>query len=168
MMIPLRVGRRAARLHLLPLLLVVTALAAPPLDAAVDPYRFDTPEQEATYKQLIEELRCLVCQNQNLADSNAELALDLRRQVKEMVTAGNDRDQVVDFMVDRYGDFVLYRPPMKATTLLLWFGPVLLFVIAAVTLTTIIRRRARDGEREQHLSAEEIERAERLLQDKDS
>ena len=75
---------------------------------------------------LAEELRCLVCQNQTIADSNAELALDLRRQIREQIAAGKTDDEIVDYMVARYGDFVLYQPPVKATTLLLWAGPALL------------------------------------------
>ncbi|GAB6041173.1 cytochrome c-type biogenesis protein [Endothiovibrio diazotrophicus] len=136
--------------------------------AAVDPYSFATPEQEAEYQGLIEELRCLVCQNQNLADSNAELAVDLRRQVKEMVATGSSRQQVVDYMVDRYGDFVLYRPPVKSTTWLLWFGPLILLFVAGLTLAVIIRRRATGEEGPPGLSDEERARAEKLLQDNDS
>lgn len=94
------------------------------------PYTFDDPAKQQTYEQLINELRCLVCQNQTLADSHADLAQDLRREVYTMVTAGKNRAEVIDYLVKRYGDFVLYRPPMKDTTWLLWAGPVLLLAVA--------------------------------------
>jgi cytochrome c-type biogenesis protein CcmH len=101
----------------------------------------DNPQVEARLKTLAVELRCLVCQNQTLADSNAPLAEDLRREVREMITKGmSDRD-IIDFLVQRYGDFVLYRPPWKATTTLLWLGPFLLLIAGATTLVFALRRR---------------------------
>jgi cytochrome c-type biogenesis protein CcmH len=111
--------------------------------------------------QLANELRCLVCQNQSIAESNAELAVDLRRQIREQIAAGRSDDEIVDFMVTRYGDFVLYRPPFKAATLLLWLGPALLVLAGFGTLARALRAR-----RQVHappLTAEERERAERLL-----
>ena len=92
-------------------------------------------------RQLEEKLRCLVCQNQSLADSNAELAGDLRTQVREQIAAGRSDDQIVEFLVQRYGDFVLYEPPFKATTALLWIGPFALLVTASALLIVILRRR---------------------------
>lgn len=97
--------------------------------AGIDAYEFDTIEKEDTYKVLIQELRCLVCQNNNLADSNADLAKDLRVETYDLVAQGKSRDEVVDYMVARYGDFVVYNPPVKASTYLLWFGPFLLLVL---------------------------------------
>jgi cytochrome c-type biogenesis protein CcmH len=97
-------------------------------------------------RNLEEKLRCLVCQNQTLADSNAELAADLRKQVRDQVAAGKSDDQIVDYLVQRYGDFVLYEPPFKATTVLLWVGPFVLLAIAALGLITILRRRRRAPE----------------------
>jgi cytochrome c-type biogenesis protein CcmH len=91
---------------------------------------------EANFIKLTNELRCLVCQNQSLADSNAELAKDLRRQTYEMLTQGKTPDQVVQYMVDRYGDFVLYRPRLKTSTLLLWLGP---FVLLLLVLGLVVR-----------------------------
>jgi len=102
--------------------------------AAIEAHQFDSPEQEATYKVLTEELRCLVCQNNNLADSNADLAKDLRLETYELVQKGKTRDEVVDYMVARYGDFVIYRPPVKASTFLLWFGPFILLLIILIML----------------------------------
>ena len=92
---------------------------------------------------LAAELRCLVCQNQTIADSHAELAVDLRNQVREMLRQGATRQQVVDYMTARYGDFVLYRPPVKSTTALLWYGPAVLLVAAVAGLILILRRRSR-------------------------
>ena len=102
--------------------------------ASVDIHRFGTPEQEQRYQTLINELRCLVCQNQNLADSDAELAKDLRQKVYNMIIAEKSYQDVVDFMVARYGDFILYRPPFKRHTLLLWLGPFLFLIIGLMTL----------------------------------
>ncbi len=111
-------------------------LFAMPLQAVIESYEFETAQMEADYNVLINELRCLVCQNQNLAGSNADLAKDLRRQTYEMLNQGNTPDQVVQYMLDRYGDFVLYRPRLKQDTLLLWFGP---FVLLVVVLWLVIR-----------------------------
>ena len=104
-------------------------------------YDFESPEQEARYIQLISELRCLVCQNQTLVDSNAELAGDLRDEVWEMMRSGQDDRQIVDFLVARYGDFVLYRPPLKRSTYLLWFGPFVFLAVAALLALLFVRRR---------------------------
>lgn len=113
---------------------------------SIDTYTFKTPEQEALYKKLIKELRCLVCQNQDISGSNAELAQDLRRQTYEMVTKGNSRDDVIDYMVERYGDFVLYRPPFKMKTLLLWVGPPLFLFISLLFLVKFLRARPKTAE----------------------
>ena len=131
------------------------------LHARFETYSFATPEDEARYQVLTEELRCLVCQNQNLADSNAELAQDLRRQAYEMVQAGKSSDEIVDYMVQRYGDFVLYRPPLRAATLLLWVGPFIFLLFSIVFLFVYIRRRARNDI--PTLSPEDLARAEQLL-----
>lgn len=111
--------------------------------ARVEVKQFETPEEQARYDKLIDELRCLVCQNQNLADSNSELAVDMRRKTYEMVREGKSSDEIADFMVERYGDFVLYRPPLNTTTLILWIGPFVILVIGVTLLIrTIIKRRA--------------------------
>jgi cytochrome c-type biogenesis protein CcmH len=113
------------------------------VSARVEVKQFETPEQQARYEKMIDELRCLVCQNQNLADSNSELAIDMRRKTYEMVKDGKTSDEIADFMVERYGDFVLYRPPLNQTTLMLWVGPFLILVIGVtVLLRTITKRRA--------------------------
>ena len=122
----------------------------------------DDPVLEKRVRTLSEELRCLVCQNQSLADSNADLAVDLRNQVREMMQAGKSDAEIRDFMVARYGDFVLYNPPMKMTTLVLWIGPFVLLVAGAVLLTLYLRRRERNLPR-QAITDEERERARALL-----
>ena len=111
---------------------------------------------------LSEQLRCLVCQNQTIAESNAELALDLRQKIREQIAAGKTDDEIIAYMVDRYGDFVLYRPPLKATTLLLWAGPGLLFFGGLAVLVRVLRSR-RGLEPGAPLSPEDRERAARLL-----
>ena len=103
------------------------------------------PVLEARMLRIAAELRCLVCQNQTIADSHADLAQDLRRQVREMLQAGKNEREIIDYMTARYGDFVLYRPPVKTSTALLWFGPALLLVGGVVVLVTVLRRRARLG-----------------------
>ncbi|NNJ63945.1 MAG: cytochrome c-type biogenesis protein CcmH [Xanthomonadales bacterium] len=118
------------------LLLAVTAQAQEPLV-------FDSPEQEARYKALTEELRCAVCQNQNLADSDAPLAQDLRQEIYDMMQAGQTDDQIKTFMVDRYGDFVLYRPPVQGNTLALWLIPIVLLGIGAIAVAFTVRNRNR-------------------------
>ena len=100
------------------------------------------PVVEQRLKVLAEELRCLVCQNQTIADSNAPLAVDLRNQIRGQISQGRSDDQIRDYMVARYGDFVLYRPPFQANTALLWLGPLLLIVGGAIALVIAVRRRA--------------------------
>jgi cytochrome c-type biogenesis protein CcmH len=120
----------------------------------------EDPALEKRVTQIASELRCLVCQNQTIADSNADLALDLRNTIREQLKKGASDKDVVDFMVERYGDFVLYRPPLKATTVLLWFGPLLLVAGGAWLL---VRRLRRKRPAEPDLSEAERERAVRLL-----
>ena len=110
---------------------------------------------------LAHELRCLVCQNETLADSQAPLAADLRNQIREQLAAGKSEREVVDFLVARYGDFVLYRPPFKANTILLWVGPFLFLALGALALVRFLRRRPAP---EPELSSAERERAAKLLQ----
>jgi len=128
-------------LRLFALLLLAFATAAAPAKEAAPAVQ--DPVLEKRVMALAEELRCLVCQNQTLADSNAPLAEDLRSQIRERMREGNSDAQVVDYLVARYGDFVLYRPPLKATTILLWFGPMLLLAAGfALLLRRLLRRRS--------------------------
>ena len=113
-----------------------------------------------------EEMRCLVCQNESLAGSHADLALDLRRELRALIKDGKSDDEIKEFMVSRYGDFVLYRPPMKPTTWLLWVGPFVLMATGIVILIAYLRRRSREV-RDLPLSDEENRRAEALLKEDD-
>jgi cytochrome c-type biogenesis protein CcmH len=123
------------------------------------------PVLEARVMAIAEELRCLVCQNETLAASNADLAVDLRKQIRIKLVQGQSQPQILDFMVQRYGDFVLYRPPLKASTVLLWAGPFALLLIAAAAMTLSIRKRRREGAAAE-LSADEVQRARQLLEGK--
>jgi cytochrome c-type biogenesis protein CcmH len=137
-------------------------LAAAAIALAADaPPAADDPKLEKRVIELAAELRCLVCQNQSLADSNAPLAVDLRTQIRDRMQRGESEGQIVEFMVARYGDFVLYRPPMKAATIVLWFGPALLLVIGLYLLFARVRRRRAAGETE--LSEADRARATHLL-----
>ncbi|MGH7148264.1 MAG: cytochrome c-type biogenesis protein [Nitrospiraceae bacterium] len=122
--------------------LLVIILLIPSLAAAGEARPLaENPQVEARLKALAVELRCLVCQNQTLADSNAPLAEDLRREVREMIAKDMSDKDIIDFLVTRYGDFVLYRPPLKPTTMLLWLGPFLLLIVGATVLVLALRRR---------------------------
>jgi cytochrome c-type biogenesis protein CcmH len=136
-------------------------------DAATEAATAADPVAEKRLQKLSEELRCLVCQNQTIADSNAELAQDLRREVRTMIKDGKSDKEIVDFMVTRYGDFVLYRPPVKGITLLLWGGPVALLLLGLFALQRYLRQRARRMSDDQPLSSEEASRAEALLREVD-
>jgi len=130
---------------------------------AIDTERaFEDPALQARYEGITHELRCLVCQNETIADSNATLAGDLRREVREMIAAGKTDDQITDFMIARYGDFVLYRPPVKNTTLVLWIGPFLLLAAGGSILVFNPRRR-RQLAAEPELSQDDQALAESLL-----
>lgn len=118
---------------------------------------FDTPQQEARFRDLSQQLRCLVCQGQSIADSNADLANDLKREVRRMILEGRSDAEIKEFMVARYGDFVLFKPPVKGSTYLLWFGPFGLLLGGFVTWLMLARRRQADVTAGQ-LSASERER----------
>lgn len=120
------------------------------------------PVLEARVMKVAEELRCLVCQNETIAASHADLAVDLRKQIRNKLSAGQSEQQILDFMVERYGDFVLYRPALKASTVLLWVGPFALLLIAAYALTRAIRGRQR---RAAPLTPVDADRARRLLEE---
>lgn len=149
---------------LLIVLLALASLAAHAKEAA------PLAPDEATEQRLVaisSELRCLVCQNESLSGSHAELANDLRREIRTLIRAGQSDSQIMDFMVSRYGDFVRYRPPLKGTTLLLWFGPLLLLIGGITALLIYLRRRNRAID-DTLLSADQLQRAECLLERQES
>lgn len=111
--------------------------------AADAPTTASDPALEAQVQRVASELRCLVCQNQTIADSHAELAIDLRNRVRDMLKRGDSEQQIIDYMTARYGDFVLYRPPVKSATALLWFGPAVLLVGAVAVFVMMLRRRSK-------------------------
>jgi cytochrome c-type biogenesis protein CcmH len=125
------------------------------------PVLAQTPELDKRVSALANELRCLVCQNQTLADSNAPLAVDLRNQIREQLNAGKSEEEVREFMVARYGDFVLYRPPLKASTVALWIGP---FVLLLSGFWILVRRIRKPRPAQPELSDAERERAAKLLE----
>lgn len=123
-------------------------------------YDFASAEQEALFNKLSDELRCLVCQNQAISDSNADLARDLRDEIYAMLQQGKSEDEIVEFMVARYGDFVLYRPPVKPITWLLWFGPALALIVGFVIVIRIVKKQKQAAAVE--ISSEDIERLKAL------
>ena len=141
----------------------VVALSIPVgvIAAPIETFKFDSPDTEKVFHKLSEELRCLVCQNQNIAESNADLAKDLRLEMYNMLTDGKTEDEIVDFMVERYGDYVLYRPPFKPMTWLLWFGPLIVFVIGLIFAIRFMRSQSSEPSQES-LSEEDIERVKSL------
>ena len=123
-------------LILLLILQINLAIGATPV------YPFDTPQQEIRFQHLTEELRCLVCQNQNLADSNAPLAADLRQQIYQKIIAGQSDKTIKAYLTKRYGEFILYRPPMAGPSIILWIAPGFMLLLGAIILLMVIRRRA--------------------------
>ena len=148
------------RIGLLAVALLVFTQA--PLAKEAAPMAAD-PEMEKLVNEISAELRCLVCQNQTIADSHAELAVDLKNQVREMVKTGQSEKEIIDYMVQRYGDFVRYRPPVKNTTVLLWVGPFLLLAIGLTILVINLRKRKTLVADDAPLSAEENEKLKSLL-----
>ncbi|MBV2234963.1 MAG: cytochrome c-type biogenesis protein CcmH [Sterolibacterium sp.] len=146
------------------LLFWLHVFALSPLQANEAAPLADDPVVEKRLQDISEELRCLVCQNESLAGSRAELAQDLRREIRSMIEAGQTDNEIKTFLVDRYGDFVLYRPPMRASTWLLWFGPFILLIAALLGLIGHLRHRARNVTTDDAtLSDEQRQAAEALL-----
>ena len=134
---------------------------------SIEVYTFDNKEQEKQYHSLIEDLRCLVCQNQNIAESNAELAKDMRRKTYEMIKQGQSETEISEYMVTRYGDFVLYRPPFNPMTWLLWFGPVLVFVFGVIFVIRLMKSQSTESQAVS-LNEEEVERIKNLHAEQDN
>ena len=133
--------------------------------AAIDTYEFKNDAERDRFRELTKELRCPKCQNQDIADSNAPIATDLRREIFRMLGEGKDNQQIIDFMVDRYGEFVRYKPALTSKTAVLWFGPLALLMGGLVVIGVIVGRRRRTGPAEgpDTLSAEERQRLDTLL-----
>jgi cytochrome c-type biogenesis protein CcmH len=146
-----------------PYLVFILALLlfTPPVFAAINAYEFQDPAQEQRFHNLIAELRCPKCQNQTIADSNAPLSQDLRQRVYEMIQAGRSDQEIIDFLVARYGDFITYRPPFRPVTWVLWFGPFAFVALAGLGLMFWVRRRGRQFPPE--LNEEERQRLAKLL-----
>lgn len=149
------------------LLLVLGLISGPVFASATNEAALaDDPVAEKRLQELSKELRCLVCQNETIAGSNAELAVDLRREIRGMIRDGRSDSEILDFMVTRYGDFVLYRPPVKGITLLLWIGPLALLLIGILAMRGYLKRRsAQVANASRPLSADEAQRAENLLKE---
>jgi cytochrome c-type biogenesis protein CcmH len=146
----MRIGMRPLATLCLAMLLAwpCTAPAAPAADtpaaASLDPYgQIQDPTLQARFEQITHQLRCLVCQNESIADSNVELAADLRRQVREMLLAGQSDDSIFKFMTDRYGEFVRFNPPLEPKTLLIWGAPFLILLLGVLVVYRIMRQRSR-------------------------
>ncbi len=142
------------------LIMVLISLAAPALAKEAKPV--EDPQIEQRMQALTQQLRCLVCQNETLADSRADLAEDLRKEIREQMKAGKSDQEIIAFLTQRYGDFVLYKPPVKATTYLLWFGPFVLLLGGTLLLYRYLKHR-REIIQDQPLTAAEHKRAEELL-----
>jgi cytochrome c-type biogenesis protein CcmH len=127
----------AARCTACAIAFLLAAWLPQPVRAADTPLEFRDPAQQLRYQKLLGGLRCLVCQNQTLADSGADLAQDLRQQIYERISRGESNQEIVAFLVARYGDFVLYQPPLQENTWILWFGPFVLLIIAVVVLIRV-------------------------------
>lgn len=141
-------------------------VSSPSSSAPIETFQFDSPQTEKTFHKLSEELRCLVCQNQNIAESNADLAKDLRLEIYNMLREGQSEEQIVDFMVQRYGDYVLYRPPFKPMTWLLWLGPILVFAFGLVFVIGLLKKQSAK-QQDAGFSQEEIERIKNLHAEQD-
>ncbi|WP_082353868.1 cytochrome c-type biogenesis protein [Marinagarivorans algicola] len=135
--------------------------------AGIDTYEFDDLDDRARYNQFIEELRCPKCKNQNLVGSNAPIAKDLRRELHRLILEGETDDGIITFMVDRYGDFVLYRPPLQKNTYILWYGPIAMLLGALLVLGLIIFKRSRKPSTGDSLTGEEQAQFESFLKSTD-
>lgn len=144
-------------------IMLMAAVWIAPLQAAIETYQFDHVVQEKRFQSLTAELRCPKCQNQNIADSNAPIAKDMRAVVYKEIKAGLSDKEIVDGLVNRFGDFVLYKPPLNRYTFLLWFAPLLFVLIGLAAVVSLARRAGRDAVTPPRLSAAERERLARLL-----
>lgn len=131
----------------------------------IDTYVFNDEVTKVRYQSLVKELRCPKCQNQNLAGSNSQIAVDLREQVYTMINEGKADSEIVNFMVARYGDFVLYRPQVSSLTYVLWYGPVVLLLLGLLIMFFILRKKPEDNQKPE-LTSEQQEKLQQFLKDK--
>jgi cytochrome c-type biogenesis protein CcmH len=146
-------------------LLLLFILLLPSITYAIDqnPTEFNTPEQQQRFWKLANQLRCVVCQNQSVADSNAGIAQDVRDVVRDMILKGKTDDEIYAFLVERYSDYVLYNPPLKPKTFVLWIGPAILLFIALFGLLLAIRRHAKTTAQPESLTEEEQQKIQQAL-----
>lgn len=142
--------------------LMLLALVTSPANAVIELLEFDTEAERARYQVLIDELRCPKCQNQNLADSNAQIAIDLRNKVRDLMEQGKSDEEIKDHLVARYGDFVLYRPQVKSETYVLWYGPFILLALGFVVVIMIIAKNKKNDSAESTVIISDQEREEKL------
>ena len=153
------------RLFVILLLIMVMPAVAGAKEAAL---MAEDPQIEARLMTLSANLRCLVCQNQALSASESDFANDVRHEIRLMMKEGKSDQQIIDFLVQRYGDFILFKPAVKSNTLLLWFGPLLLLLIGGPILLLVLRRRSQSADASQPLSSVDHQRAEALLRGQDN
>lgn len=147
--------RQFSRFQKLFAMLVVLALLLPTIASAIDALPFKDRAEEQRFQNLARQLRCLVCQNESLADSSADLAKDLREEVFEQMRQGKSDDEIKHYLTARYSDFVLYNPPLKGSTMLLWFAPLLILLIGAGIVFRIVRRRGAAPRNPPHAASSE-------------
>ncbi len=144
------------------LFMIFTVFCINKLQAAIEVYQFDSSEQEERFHQLSDQLRCPMCLNSNLSGSDAPIAADLRAEIYEQIIDGRTNDEIIDFMTQRYGDFINYRPPLNRGTVLLWFGPLLLLLSGLVIVWRMVRSN-QAADQTLALSAEEQQKLEKIL-----
>ncbi|GGB45409.1 cystathionine gamma-synthase [Oceanisphaera marina] len=149
-------------MRLCSVLVLLAGLWFTPAMAAIGVYEFDSAQQEETFRELTRELRCPKCQNQDIADSDAELAKDLRDKTYDMLQEGKSKQEVIEYMVARYGNFILYKPPFMASTMILWFGPVIVILLGGLIVVLRTRKKPRQTG-DQALNAEQQQRLQELL-----
>ncbi len=146
----------------LALFMIFTVLCMNNLQAAIEVYQFDSPDQEERFHQLSDQLRCPMCLNSNLSGSDAPIAADLRAEIYEQIIDGRTNDEIIDFMTQRYGDFINYRPPLNRGTVLLWFGPLLLLLAGLLVVWRMVRSN-QSADQALALTAEQQQKLEKIL-----
>jgi len=149
---------------MLKLLMILAVLSFNSVHAAIDTYEFKDADKQARFHELVADLRCPKCQNQNLADSNSEIAQDLRQKVYDMLDAERSNAEIADYMVARYGDFVLYEPRFNAQNAILWLGPFVLLIVGLLVVILLVRRRSKNNKEEESAVELDTKQQKRLKQ----